>query len=77
MTPHEAAVAEAMRQLRVEVRRAMAGRTLLQAAALAECSPNTLSRILRGEDVRFGTVAAVLARLGRPLVVSTEQKRNM
>lgn len=59
-----AATAETMRQLRVAIRLAMRHTTLQQAAARAECSENTISRILRGEDALVGTIARIAEGLG-------------
>ncbi len=67
MTPRSPATAETMRQLRVALKLAMRHVTLRQAAARAECSENTLSRILRGENVSVMTVARIAEGLGSRL----------
>lgn len=67
-----------MRQLRVAIRRAMRSLTLQQAAARAECHQNTLSRILRGDNVSIRTAARIVEGLGRQLQISlVEEKHNI
>jgi hypothetical protein len=58
------AMNETMRSMRESVRRALTGRTVTNAAFLAECSENTIQRILRGENVMIHTVARIASRLG-------------
>jgi predicted transcriptional regulator len=56
--------AETLRQIRIVIRTAMNGLSVEHAAARAECHPNTLWRILRGENCEIETVARIVERLG-------------
>lgn len=70
--------AETMRELRVAVRLAMRSLTLDQAAARAECHRNTLSRIIRGDNVSVRTAARIVEGLGCRLHITlTEEKHNI
>jgi len=60
---------ETMRQLRRAVMDAIGSTPLEHAARVAECSPTTLHRIARGENVQVRTVARICARLGSPLEI--------
>lgn len=70
----EIEVIETMRQLRVCIRSVLDGRTIEQSAGLAAVSTNTLTRILRGENVTISTAARIIGRLGGQLVVRVEHR---
>lgn len=74
-SPHidEPATAETMRQVRVVVRTMLGGRTIEQSAGLADVSTNTLTRILRGENLTVATFARIVGRLGGKLTVKVER----
>lgn len=69
----EPATAETMRQVRVVVRTMLGGRTIEQSAGLADVSTNTLTRILRGENLTVATFARIVGRLGGQLVIKVER----
>lgn len=73
----EAEVVETMRQLRVCIRTVLQGRTIEQSAGLAAVSTNTLTRIMRGENVMLATAARIIGRLGGgQLVVRIERPEH-
>lgn len=55
---------ETMRQLRSAVREAIHTMSVKQAAARSGCSPETLARILRGNNVSVLTAARICEGLG-------------
>src|SRR4030095_12036854 len=61
--PGEAGM-EALRLLRVALRNAIGPRTIDQVAGLADCSTNTIMRILRGDNATVATAARIISRLG-------------
>ena len=63
-----------MRELRVAVKLAMRSHTIEQAAALGECGENTISRILRGENVGVRTAARIVEGLGLRLTIGLTEK---
>jgi hypothetical protein len=65
---------EMMKSVRVSIRKALTGRTVQNAAILAECSENTIQRILRGENVMFATMARIATGLGKRIVVTLEDR---
>ena len=69
----EPATQEAMRQVRVVIRTMLGGRTIEQSAGLADVSTNTLTRILRGENLTMATFARIVGRLGGQLVIKVER----
>lgn len=69
----EPATEETMRQVRVVVRTMLGGRTIEQSAGLADVSTNTLTRILRGENLTVATFARIVGRLGGQLVIKVER----
>ena len=69
----EPSMEEAMRQVRVVVRTMLGGRTIEQSAGLADVSSNTLTRILRGENLTVATFAKIVCRLGGQLVIKVER----
>jgi hypothetical protein len=69
----EADTAETMRQVRVVIRTMLGGRTIEQSAGLADVSTNTLTRILRGENLTVATFARIVGRLGGTLVIKVER----
>lgn len=72
------ATTETMRQVRVVIKLAMRDLTIQQAAARAECSENTLGRILRGKNVSLRTVARIVEGLGGRLELRfVSEKHNM
>lgn len=75
-SPHiddEPTMEETMRQVRVVVRTMLGGRTIEQSAGLADVSTNTLTRILRGENLTVATFARIVGRLGGQLVIRVER----
>jgi hypothetical protein len=62
-----------MRQVRVVVRTMLGGRTIEQSAGLADVSSNTLTRIMRGENLMVATLAKIVCRLGGQLVIRVER----
>lgn len=65
-----------MQQLRVAIRLAMRALTLEQAAARAECSAVTISRILRGDNVTVRTAARIADGLGWCLEIRLSEKKH-
>ena len=63
-----------MRQLRVAIKLALRHTTAADAAALAQCSENTISRILRGKNVNVRTVARIAEALGYQLHINLIKK---
>lgn len=57
-------VLEAQRQIRLAAQRLLERHSLAAAAHLANCSENTLSRMVRGENVSVYTMARVADALG-------------
>lgn len=70
--PEMDAMGETMRSMREAVRKALQGRTVQSAAVLAECSENTIQRILRGENVMIMTAARIATRLGSKIIIRLE-----
>lgn len=64
------ATEESMRQLRILIRSSLKGATMAEASRLAQCSENTLCRILRGENVNVRTVARICEALGYRLHIT-------
>jgi len=62
-----------MRQVRVIVRTAIGTLGLTTAADLVGCSPQTLTRILKGRNVHVLTVVRILDAFGYRLVLSLER----
>ena len=60
---------ETLRQMRALVRSAIGTKGVEAAAQLAGCSPQTLTRILRGRNVHVCTVVRVLDAFGYRLKV--------
>lgn len=69
----EPSMEDAMRQVRVVVRTMLGGRTIEQSAGLADVSSNTLTRILRGENLTVATFAKIVCRLGGRVVIRVER----
>lgn len=69
----DATAVEVMRQVRVVVRTMLGGRTIEQSAGLADVSTNTLTRILRGENLTVATFARIVGRLGGNVVIKVER----
>ncbi len=77
MTPRRVdgpATAETMRQLRRAIQIAMRTVTSQQAAALAGCHENTISRILSGRNVSVRMAARIAEALGHQLTISVTEK---
>lgn len=61
-----------MRQLRYAIRSAIQDSTLSDAARLADCSENTLCRILKGENVSVRTAARICEAMGYRLILELQ-----
>lgn len=74
--PIDGETTEALRLLRIAIRKAMGRRTIDQSAGLADCSTNTIARILRGENATIATAARIISRLGGQMSIAVERKRQ-
>ena len=73
--PRGGALTEAsILELRAAIRSALDGVSLANAAALSECSENTIYRILRGENVNIRTAARIAEALGYQLSITVSKK---
>ena len=75
-TPEDDRAEDALRQLRMAIRQAIGTLSIDHAAARAECHPNTLRRVLAGENIGVRTAARIVARLGRRLEVRVVDQAN-
>lgn len=67
---------DAVRQARAAVREAMGARSVDEAAALSHVSPNTILRVLRGENVTVKTVGRICAALGAAVEIRVATNRK-
>jgi DNA-binding phage protein len=67
---------QAMQEMRAAVKQAIGKIPMRIAAEIAQCSPQTLRKVLRRENVMVSTVSRIMRAHGYRLRVSAEREEN-